>query len=260
MEKIDKDKLEKAAYVVILCIAIPLVFLSFWINGKEAIWPTFSNYLIELSGGFIGAGVLYFLLTKYFLFNDSNNALNDEAISKISTSIINGFANQSSDISSVHQYTGKEALLLLSEKILFAKFVQNTRFFSSDFESDYSPYIGDTQKWLKAVIQSINSGAVFREVVSNSASNISIGIIKELNNSKKKALGEFKSVSLAHNEEILNFTIIKFKDNTKEVWFGWIIHPGKELEQPVFMTKNVGIVTLFEDWHTLLFKRGKKLN
>lgn len=150
--------------------------------------------------------------------------------------------------------SGEEALRLLSKRVLDAKVVQNTKLFPTAPPTGYSKDAMD--KWHSALNKGVKSGLYFREVISSGWEEMA----QERLEKWEKLKGEYE-VTMINPCEIpsLNFTILKYRDNSEEVWFGWIMSPTYGFDRPCFISKEANLITVFENWFDALFSHGKQI-
>jgi hypothetical protein len=202
----------------------------------------------------LGASFLILLAGAFYTIIDLINSLKDEfsKTRKDSADLISSAVNSGTLVS----YDGVQALTELSERLQFSKLALNTRLTPEHFGEIYS---ATTSNWNSAIAKNIKRGLIFREVVSNSG----IGPAKELAELVKSASrnkGNYfgSEIGLDHQTS-LNFIVLHLNDNTKEVWFGWLLTKGRQLEKRCFRSSNKELIDVFEDWHGALMAGGTSI-
>jgi len=156
----------------------------------------------------------------------------------------------------LNTYSGNEGLMLLCGKLSITKLALNTRFTPKEFGVLYSPEIS---VWNDEILKNLGRGLIFREVVCNSGTTEARRLISDIRASER-IKGAYKCVEIVPNiNSCINFIVLHLNDGTKEVWFGWVLSKGAELERLCFKSIDKDLVNMFEDWHTSLSNDGDKI-
>lgn len=238
--------------IIILIVTICFTVVSF-LQGF-IIWDYFGiKSELAKSSLTISSSIFIMFIGFFLTFYDLLNSLRNDFIllkNEIAEEVFSSVPNYDK----LNSYTGTEAILILSKKLSFAKLALNTRFTPQEFGRLYSP---ETSVWNKSICRHIKNGLQFREVSCYSGTdechemNKSLKLIKGIK-------GSYKASQIDLNiSSCINFIVLYFRDGTKEVWFGWILTKGKELEKICFKSSNGNLIDMFEDWHASLFNDGK---
>ncbi len=240
--------------IIIIIVSITISIISFLKGGmlwesfgiKDEVALTYSKIGLSLLLLFVG-----FLIT---IFNTVQSIKTE--ILNTKTSLTKDLISTIPNLNTLSSYTGEEGLIHLTQKLNFTKLLLNTRLTPEDYGQIYSP---KTQVWDNAIIKQIKQGLVLRDVVCSSG-RISSENIKSKLLQDKNVSGHYKAVEVTFDfPSIINFSIVQFSDNSKEVWFGWVLTKGRELESKCFMSRDLDLVSMFENWHSDLFRHGKNI-
>ncbi len=145
----------------------------------------------------------------------------------------------------VESWSSEIGLIKLAERIQEADLVLNTRVVGRNVKENY--YTKKSLVWEEAISTYVKAGGIFKEIVSSI-------FRKEYELHQSEGEGYQAEILDPKWSSFINFTVIHFKDGSKELWFGWLVHEHKGLEQPCFVLKDMGLVQFFENWFYDIFK------
>lgn len=204
---------------------------------------TFTSMLLLLSG---------FLITVLRLL-DSGAARTVEA----TRDLIRTELGQSGRFESPVFHNGFYGLNLVAEKLPSVIKVLNTRIIPSDYTGNL--YGGEATAWNNNISEAVMAGVDFRDVVCGPGI-AAARCIEERLSGKTRVKGQYAAFQVeAKLASFLNFKVLTMRDQSKEVWVGWRVSNGTNLNEPCFRSTDPTMVKLFEDWHQDLVRSGTRI-
>lgn len=147
-------------------------------------------------------------------------------------------------------YNNEQGLIELAQRIQDAAWCFNTRIIP---ETKAYYYTNRAKQWEEAIVKSVQQGLHFREVVSGLWVNKAAELKKQLGSDYQAV-----KVDLPY-KSMLNFVVLKFHDDTEEVWFGWIVSTRNDLDGPCFRSSDKRLVDFFKSWYEDLRESGQEI-
>jgi hypothetical protein len=99
-----------------------------------------------------------------------------------------------------------------------------------------------------------------REIVNDPWKKAALERCNEIELLGKGCKGNYYAQLLATTlPSFINFSILEYDDNVKEVVFGWAITKGRRFEQKCFSTTEQSIVNFFETWFNDLYSAAENI-
>jgi len=231
--------------IISVVFGVFLAALSIWLGTYDPFWQ-WIGVPDALRGSLTTAVSIFVLLSAFLLSFYFQQAQMLGQIDEVKRGLPH--------VEFLESMNGNEAFLLLTKHISVAKSVLNTRLYAGDFRGGYSEKT--IAKWQTEIRSGIRSGLIFRDALSPALEFTA----KELLSDSKGRKGMYEAVAVSSgNAPMMNFPVLTFSDDSKEVSFGWVMSPGYGFDQPCFRSQDARLTGFFEKWFSELFFSGDPL-
>jgi uncharacterized protein YpmB len=243
----------KTQQILIISISAILGLLSIIFGNK--LWTFLGINDISLQASLISISSIFIIFFGFLISYFSLLSETQEKVIELKTDLIAEIKSFLPHTDNFKVYNGTEALKIIAEKLNQTQLTLNTKLASKDFDVDKF-YVGGTDSFPKAVKSAVKNGMVFKEI----AANYGVKMARELKadiNSLKNVSGRYEGYEInIELNSMINFVILQFRDGTKEIWFGWLVSKGRDIDQSIYRSTDVRLIGLFETWHSDICRNG----
>ncbi|GAA3638600.1 hypothetical protein GCM10022223_67050 [Kineosporia mesophila] len=256
MEPDQRGRTDTGLEIILVSLALVLSIFSVWLSSWDPLWKWMHITDMELRTSLGSTLSIIFLLSGFLpallLQNDRLGrrieTRCDEIVRDIATSVpqLHGFQIMDSE----------ESYDYLARNLPHAQRVWNTRLGDSWDTSRYGS--ASARHYRTALEVAINQGLQFREVISASWAKDAEKIVQ----ATRKRPDHPYSFTVVRDSALpmLNFIVLHYPDNRKEVLAGWLDSRTSRPEQDSMLFRDPRIVGYFQTWWDEIHRTAEPRN
>lgn len=238
-----------------MIVSLLLAGVSIWLSTWDPIWTAIGLTDVELRAS-LGAALSIVLLLAGFLpaIYLQNNRLRQK-INTEGERVVEELVARLSHLPALELLTNRDAYDYLVVNLPNAQSAWNTRLSGHGITPKYDSRSG--KQYREYIEKAIAGGLEFTEIVTEAWSEDARALEESV---AKSNTTNYYSYSVLNSDipPILNFIIIRYRDDRREVMSGWVNSRNRNWEQPCLLFRDPRIVEYFTQWYMELEREAER--